>query len=262
MKKILGRGMVLIALLGGPAVAADMPIKAPLRPVADTPYSWKGFYIGANAGYSFGQTNIDYSTPFATVGPSVRPQRWLGGAQIGYNWQTGPLVYGIESDIAFRDANKQSTFVFGATPTAGTPFGSVAGDNTVFRVEQNWIGTTRARVGYAWNNWLVYGTGGIAYGDTKVSVTETLAAPNQNRFRTASDQVDVGWTAGAGAKVGAGQWSLGLEYLYADLGKTTVTQPATTNLFTFPADSTRFHDTSHLVRFKLDYAIGAPYSGK
>jgi opacity protein-like surface antigen len=117
-------------------------------------------------------------------------------------------------------------------------------------------------VGYAWNNWLVYGTGGVAYGDSKVSVTETPAAPNADRFRTASDHLDIGWTAGAGAKVGAGQWSLGLEYLYADLGKSTVTQPATTNVVTFPADSTRFRDTSHLVRFKLDYAIGAPTSVK
>jgi outer membrane immunogenic protein len=263
MKKFL-IGTALVAALGGSAGAADMPVKAPLKAVEAAPYNWSGFYVGANAGYSFGNTKIDYATPFATLGRSLHPSSGIGGGQIGYNWQSGPWVYGVEADIAYRHGSKQSTFFFGPNPTAGNPFGSVAGDNTVFRVEQNWLGTARGRVGQAWSNVLIYGTGGLAFGDTKSSLTETLAAPNQDRSRAASNRdINVGWTAGAGAQVGIGQqWSLGLEYLYVDLGKTTIAQPASTNLLPFPADSTRFRDTSHVVRFKLDYAIGAPVSAK
>jgi outer membrane immunogenic protein len=247
------------AALGGSAVAADIPLKAPMRPVEAAPYNWSGFYVGANAGYSVGNGKLDYSTPFATLDRSLRTDSWLGGGQAGYNWQSGPWVYGLEADIAYRHGSKRSNFFFGSTPTAGNPFGTVAGDSAAFRVEQNWLGTARGRVGQAWSNWLVYGTGGLAFGDSKISVTETAGVPS----RTASNSdVNVGWTAGAGAQVGAGQWSLGLEYLYVDLGKTTITQPASTNTVTFPADSARFRDTSHVVRFKLDYAIGAPGSAK
>jgi outer membrane immunogenic protein len=260
MNKTLLASAALLVLFGGVATAADMRVKAPVRPAADAAYNWSGFYIGGNAGYSSGRAKIDYTTPFVTLERSQNLSGFIGGGQIGYNWQNGAWVYGIEADMAARDRSRQSTFLFpGTVPaTTGNPFGSINGDNTAFRTEQGWLGTARARVGQAWSNWLVYGTGGAAFGSTKQSVTETLVAPNQASFRTVSDRdTSVGWTAGAGAQVGLGQWSLGLEYLYVDLGKSKITQPATTNTVVFPADTTTVHDTSHILRFKLDYAIGA-----
>lgn len=104
----------------------------------------------------------------------------------------------------------------------------------------------------------MYATGGLAYGEVKHSVTETLVAPNQGRFRTASEsRIGVGWTAGAGVEYGFGPWSVGAEYLYVDLGSSTITQPATVNLVVFPADTTGFRDTSHVARLKLNYRFGA-----
>jgi len=266
MKKTLLAGAASLALCSSFAMAADIPVKAPMRPAPDPAYNWSGFYVGANAGYSAGRAEIDYTTPFVTLERTARPFGFIGGGQIGYNWQNGPWLYGVEADLAYRRGSKRSTFLFpGTVPsTAGEPFGSITGDNAVFRSQQGWLGTTRGRVGQAWSNWLVYGTGGLAFGSTRHSVTETLAAPDQASFRTVSDRdQSVGWTAGAGAQVGLGQWSLGLEYLYVDLGKAKVTQPATTNLVVFPADTTAVHDTSHVLRFKLDYAIGgAPLVAK
>jgi len=266
MRRSLFAGATLLILSSGFAMAADMRVKAPVRPVADAAYNWSGFYIGANAGHSSGRAEIDYTTPFVTLETTNRPSGFIGGGQIGYNWQNGAWVYGVEADLAHRDASRQSRFLFpGTVPaTAGNPFGSINGDNTIFRTEQDWLGTARGRVGQAWSNWLVYGTGGAAFGSTRRSVTETLVAPNQASFSTVSDRdTSVGWTAGAGAQVGFGQWSLGLEYLYVDLGKSKVTQPAITNLVVFPADTTTVHDTSHVLRFKLDYAIGgAPLTGR
>jgi outer membrane immunogenic protein len=220
-------------------------------------YNWTGFYAGLNAGYSWGQTDIDYVTPFANVGIRHNPNSFIGGGQIGYNWQTGTFVFGLEADIAYRHRNRTSTFLFGSTPTAGSPFGSVAGDNTVFNTEQNWLGTVRGRAGFAASNWLIYGTGGLAYGHVEHGLIETLVAPNQNRFRTASEsRIAVGWTAGAGIEYGFGNWSIGAEYLYVDLGRSTINQAAITNLVVFPADTTSFRDTSHIARAKLNYRFG------
>lgn len=178
---------------------------------------------------------------------------------MGYNWQAAAFVYGLEADISYRSLSKRAPlFLFGSTPTAGNPFGSVAGDNALFKVDQTWFGTVRGRLGYAVANWLFYGTGGLAYGSVKHSVTETLVAPNADRFRTISDRdTQFGWTAGGGFEVAfSSQWSAGVEYLYVDLGKSTIAQGAITNLVVFPADTIRFHDKSHVARLRLNYSLG------
>ena len=189
MKRAVTSALGILALAAAPAMAADIPVKAPIvAPVmAPVVYSWTGFYIGGNFGYSLGRTNIGYVTPFANVAITHNPDSFIGGGQIGYNWQSGSFVFGFEADIAYRHRNRGSTFFFGSTPTAGAPFGSVAGDNTVFGTEQNWLGTVRGRLGFASGAWLVYGTGGFAYGDVRHAVIETLVAPNQTRFRTVGE---------------------------------------------------------------------------
>jgi outer membrane immunogenic protein len=253
---IVGFGMFALA---APAMAADIPVKAPIvAPVAAPLYNWSGFYVGLNAGYSWGRTQIDYATPFAAFGLRHNPDSFIGGGQIGYNWQSGTFVFGFETDIAYRHRNRSSIFLFPNNPTAGAPFGSVAGDNTVFSTEQNWLGTVRGRVGVtATPNWLLYATGGLAYGEVKHALIETLVAPNQNRFRIAGEStVRAGWTVGAGVEYGFGAWSVGAEYLYVDLGRSTISQAATTNLVVFPADTTSFKDTSHVARVKLNYRFG------
>jgi outer membrane immunogenic protein len=206
-------------------------------------YSWTGFYGGLNAGYSGGNVPFDqmWASVPATSG-TLDPGGFLGGAQFGYNYQTGPLLLGIEADIAWR-AGKDETF--------GTLSNN---DLTAFRTGPGWIGTLRPRVGVATDNWLVYATGGLAYGTNRPQYSETR--PGVDVTRSASESgARAGWTVGAGVEYAPSKrWSLGLEYLYADLGKTTVTQPAQDiGGAAFGPSSTTFHDQSHMLRGKLNY---------
>jgi outer membrane immunogenic protein len=256
MRKIIVALLAATTLGVGAAAAADISRRAPAPVYSPAPvFSWAGFYVGANAGYSWGSTDIGYSTPYAAPSMTTHPDSFIGGGQIGYNWQTGLVVWGLETDIAWRHGSDDATFLFGAKTTANAPFGTFSGDNAAFHTEQNWLGTVRGRIGYAAGSWLPYVTGGLAYGNVKHSITETLGAPNQANTRTISESTTkAGWTVGAGVDYAfAGPWSLGLEYLYVDLGTSTLNQPAQTNRNVFAADSASFKDTSHIVRARINY---------
>jgi outer membrane immunogenic protein len=216
--------------------------KAP-PPVASPAYDWSGFYAGLNAGYSWGRTPYDYSVAGAPAASNtLKPESFIGGAQAGYNFQTGPFVFGVEADFAWRDGT--------GTTNVATPNGL-----TTFRDEQGWVGTLRPRAGVATNNWLFYGTGGLAYGWLKQGYTE--AQPGASRTATDSE-IHTGWTAGGGVEFAANnRWSLGLEYLYQDLGKSTLSQPGqTVGGVVFAPSSTTFEDRSHVLRAKLNVKFG------
>ncbi|HMK79608.1 MAG TPA: outer membrane protein [Xanthobacteraceae bacterium] len=169
----------MAAVSATPAAAADLYTKAPAY--AATPfnvYNWNGFYVGANIGY-------ESST--VTNWPSSGPKGVAGGGQVGYNWQVTPnWVLGLETDIQASSAN--DTF-------AG------------FQFSNPWFGTVRGRVGYAYNNFLIYGTGGFAYGGGSVTVGSI-----------SNSQTHTGWTLGGGVEVGlTPNWSAKAEYLYVRL---------------------------------------------
>ncbi len=154
--------------------------------------------------------------------------------------------------------------LFGDTPTAGAPMGSVATDIAYLRSTQEGLGTLRGRIGYAPANWLVYVTGGLAVGKVSHSTAEVLApgttclAPGAG-CQNVSDRgkIKAGWTAGGGVEYAfAGGWSLALEYLYVDLGETTLRRPEAGGFFFIPSSST-FDDTSHVTRLKLNWRWGA-----
>ena len=212
-----------------------MPAKAPLVAPA-TGHNWTGLYGGANAGYSWGRTEIDYTLGgLSAISTTLDPNSFVGGGQVGYNWQLGSMVVGVEGDVAWRHGTDSATFTVGAAFAA-------------FDAEQNWVATLRPRVGFAANNWLIYGTGGAAFGNFKYSYTESLAGV----ARTASDSdTKAGWTAGGGVEYAfRNQWSLGVEYLFLDFGSTTLIQPAAGALA--PSAAT-FDDKSHLLRAKVNY---------
>ena len=281
------------------ASAADMPTKAPMKaPMMAPAFSWTGFYAGVHAGGSWSAgDDPDYtltdpsggapftSRAFASCGSptgvavpvptSPNPfdlraacsndSSFLGGGQIGYNWQTGSVVLGVEADVSWRELTDYSFGVFGNNPTAGLPMGSVAADTAYFKSKQGALGTLRGRIGYAPGNWLLYVTGGLAIGHVEHSVTEVLSpgttcvAPAGNSCQTVSDSATkVGWTVGAGAEFAFWQhWSIGAEYLYVDLGDTTLTinslgAASATNYF-FNTGTATFHDRSHIARVKLNY---------
>jgi outer membrane immunogenic protein len=163
-----------------------MPTKAPV--VFAPAYNWTGFYLGINGGYGWADSEWD---GFAS-GPSA--DGWLAGGTIGYNWQTGPLVLGVEGDIAW--SNIRGTF-----SNAFCPLGC--------ETRNTWLGTARARLGYAADRIMPYVTGGAAFGEIQA---------NPTGFAGVSD-TNVGWTVGAGIEAAiVGNWTAKVEYLYVDLG--------------------------------------------
>ena len=187
-----------IALISAPALAADlrMPIKAPAF-AAPPPPNWSGFYIGINGGWGFGQARATSTVTGATTGWFDVDGGLVGGT-VGFNVQTGSVVWGIEGDAAWSSIR-----------------GSIACPNPAFtcRAANDWFGTARGRLGFAAGNWMPYITGGAAFGDVRASLTGPgIPFPGQT-------STQVGWTVGAGIEwMFAPNWSAKIEYLYADLG--------------------------------------------
>ena len=200
-----------------------MAVKAPPQlPVSV--FSWTGFYVGGNAGYGWGRANdemtlgglwpIDGTGDNLSVGPlgndRLRPNGFTGGFEAGYNYQAGPWVWGIEADWEyFRLKN-----IFSATVTAAS------GDSYAFAssFESNWLVTVRPRIGYAFDRFLVYATGGLAIADQTFS--QNITQLNVVFAETGSvSKTTAGWTVGAGIEYAiANHWSVKAEYLHVDPG--------------------------------------------
>jgi outer membrane immunogenic protein len=236
VKKILIAGAALAALIGTPALAADMALKAP--PPVTPACEWCGWFIGLNAGW-VGSTNNSITNTFNDPGAtnfallaaagmfpsSVRlaESGFLGGAQIGYNWQTGNWLAGLEADFDGVSAKKSTTVAFpgggGLVPTSYP-----------FNRQLDWLSTIRARVGVlASPNFLLFVTGGVAIGEVKTGnayICLTCAPPTTTEPST----VNTNTTTKAGGTIGGGfewmiapHWSIKAEYLYANLGRTNST---------------------------------------
>src|SRR5665811_1945669 len=154
MKKILLASVGLIALGVASASAADiqrgqaMPARAPVY-VAPA-YNWTGFYVGINGGGGWGHS--DWSNPSGTADAKLSGS--LVGGTLGYNYQVGQAVFGLEGDIDWSNIR--------GTATCGVTFSCTTRDS--------WLGTARGRIGYAFDRFLPFVTGGAAFGDIKNSV--------------------------------------------------------------------------------------------
>jgi outer membrane immunogenic protein len=185
----------LAIILPGAAFAADMPVKA--RPMTAAPaFSWTGIYVGANAGYAWGNTT---GTLFAGVPGNFDINGGLAGGQIGGNYQfANNIVIGLEADYQWADID-----------------GSAATGAVVASAEVERFGTVRGRLGYAWDRWLGYVTGGYAFG---ARTNVAFAAP---AIVGSSATLD-GWAAGVGVEYAfAPNWSAKLEYLHVELDEKT-----------------------------------------
>lgn len=194
-------------------VAADLPARGPLKAPAFAPYDWTGVYVGGHIGGGW----INQSATFlATDGAPLDPagtsygtnhSGFLGGAQIGYNYQIQSVVLGIGADIAWTNSSADTV-----TDGALVP-GSII--HTQGKTE--WLATLTGRLGYAWNNWLVYGKAGAAwahevYGGYAVVAGVPTTYNNESSTRT-------GWTVGTGVEWAfAPKWSIFVEYDYLDFG--------------------------------------------
>lgn len=137
---------------------------------------------------------------------------FIGGAQAGYNWQQGTWVYGLEGDIS--GSSLQTSLNGGLT-------GTCAGDMASTTAKVDWYGTVRGRAGWAFDKFLVYGTGGLAYGDVKLS---SLYTSNGTTTTGSVSQVRAGWVLGAGIDYMLQRnLFLNLGYQYVDLGTLNLT---------------------------------------
>jgi outer membrane immunogenic protein len=247
------------ALVAAPAFAADLtppPVyKAPPPAVAPAPL-WTGWYIGVNVGGSFGTANETASFPPTIVPPTSQfgsgssdLDGVIGGAQIGYNWQTGNWVLGVEADI--QASSEQASTSLVGTGTISIPGVALLTSTGTLGITQklDWFGTVRGRLGVTVGpNWLLYGTGGLAYGGVDTDTTLTVGVLSAiNNFNTTR----AGWTAGGGIEGWFGQnWSAKLEYLYIDLGSFSNTF---TGVGVFTPVVLTSHVTDNIVRVGVDY---------
>jgi outer membrane immunogenic protein len=182
------------------ATAADLPLlRAPVAPVASAPaaiYSWTGFYIGGHVGAGFGRSS--WSDPFTGRNNSfTNGAGFLGGGQVGANYQWNKLVLGVEGDFNW-DAQKGS----------GSDF---LGD--AIATDTQWTSTVAGRVGAAFNRLLLYGKGGAAFARDHSTFTDLAGNSATSAFTR------TGWTAGVGLEYGITQnWSAKLEFDYLSFG--------------------------------------------
>jgi outer membrane immunogenic protein len=258
MKKIaIGALLALVAAI--PAQAADMPVKAaPLVAL----YNWSGFYIGGNLGYSWGRSSTDLTSSIAgvTTSGSLDMEGWVGGGQIGVNWQTGATVWGLEADI---QATGQKGSASANCPT-GVCVLRTAIDAT-WEHKLTWLATFRGRLGWTVTpTTLFYVTGGLAVGEVKTDATLTTTLnsnpPTVTSASGSSSSTKTGWTVGAGIEtaLGASNWTGKVEYLYVDLGSNSNTVTAALPLPppTSITVTTNSRFTDHIFRVGLNYRFG------
>jgi len=219
MKRLLLSAAAL-AILGAPAAfAADLPSRQPALPpiMAAAPvFTWSGFYAGVNGGYGWADANATGNTLLGALGVDFEADGFVGGAQVGYNFQFGSFVLGAEADLQYSDLKASQAFV------AAVPGTNLAGAGTA-EVELEYFGTVRARLGFALGSVMPYVTGGIIYGDVEGSVAGTVVGtvngvPVVLADRVSRSETFVNWVVGAGAEFAfSPNLSLKGEYLYSQV---------------------------------------------
>jgi outer membrane immunogenic protein len=275
MKKLCLVAVAGLALSTSVAFAADLGqpyVKAP--PAPPPPPSWTGFYIGVNGGWGFNRDTGDEAciNPAGVVGGAgcwdgigsiVKPEGGLAGGQIGYNWQSGIVVYGIEADIQWADIKDTAS----ATAVCPPACGPANGDYTASQ-KLDWFGTVRGRLGITpWaNNALLYITGGLIYGQEKVASDVFFPTTGQEYFASDSS-TRTGGTVGVGLEyLFTPNLSGKIEGLWYDMGSETLFAPAL-----FPngfASRSTFHFDGAIVRAGLNWHFNwggggpGPYEGQ
>jgi len=207
---------VSVLALTGIASAADMPIKAPPAPaIAQT---WAGPYIGLNGGLVWHQLATDTTLNGFGAYDSARTKRTGAtfGGQVGYNWQSQNVVYGLEADLGWVDAEGSQQKV--ANNGVGFP--------VVHSTKLSWLATVRARAGVTFGPTLVFVTGGLAVGgvDNAWAFPPPFVCPGNPGCVVSDNDTRVGWTAGGGIeRFISSNLTVKAEVLYVDLGRQTVT---------------------------------------
>ncbi len=220
------------------------------------PYDWTGFYIGLNAGVGINHSEYSLKPSGLFAGSLDNHLRtdsgefdeaaFTGGAQLGYNYQSDNVVIGLETDFNYNGVDEsRSVHRPLAAPLVGDFIHNV-------KQEINWFGTLRARLGFTpADRWLIYGTGGLAYGDID-SHSSVLFTSAGDHYTGSQSKTRVGWTIGAGTEYAfANNWSAKLEYLYVDLGDHSYTYG--NQLFPGYTYTTDLETREHVVRLGINY---------
>jgi outer membrane immunogenic protein len=251
MKKLLAAAAIVA--VSTPALAADLPVHTYTKaPAIAAPVSgWTGWYVGGNVGYGWGKEDGNWGVLQSTCAPgeflfcpagaqSNRLNGALGGVQAGYNRQFGRYLAGVETDIQYSGLNGRGSISssFPLPLGAGPLAIPISGTNSE-RLE--WFGTLRGRLGIISDRWLLYATGGLAYGEVHVQGTVNATGIPFSSFTLGTcmtaagcpivplgtsniSQTRIGWTAGAGVERDLGaHWTLKAEYLFVDLGHANAT---------------------------------------
>jgi opacity protein-like surface antigen len=226
---------VTSVLLASTALSASMASGALAGPPT---FNWSGFYIGANVGVVGARSNVadgPLTAPtllLSGMSYNANGTSVLGGVQAGYNWQTSNFVYGLEGDISFGSKTQSTSgvLIFGATTNS-------------FNARFSSLATIRGRLGWASDQFLFYGTGGIAFANLKDELVGTsIVAP------AASSSNATGWVAGAGVEYAlAGHWTAKAEYLHVGFANRTGTY--TTGI----SYSLAFKDSLDIGRIGINY---------
>lgn len=198
---VVAAGLSIVA--GGVSVAAEAKPVYKSAPALVAPgYNWAGLYMGIFTGYGWGEhtrhiDTLGFSNSYDSSGGLI-------GGLVGFNWQFFPSwVLGVEGDVAWTNVRGDDGRVGGTL------------DETLF----NWVNTARGRIGFAWNNVLIFGTAGAAYADLR----HTNDRPPIDQF----SNNNFGWAIGGGIEYAfPSNWSARIEYRYYDFGSYTRSAPA------------------------------------
>ncbi len=252
----------------GTAFAADLPLRsAPPAFVPPPPvFTWTGFYLGANAGYAFDATSRFQSNDAVFAGvpqttAKVSDSGFTGGGQIGYNYQFGAgsgVVVGVEADAAFMDIDKRTGVQYFPGETRFTQAFGTTG--VVYHGSLDYLGTVRGRIGYAFNQFLIYGTGGFAYGGVNSSANVYIPPTGALIASGGNSKTGTGFAYGGGVEYALPTGSflnffhssavtVKAEYIHYDLGNSTFAIGAGPNVLY----TSRVKTDGDLVRAGINY---------
>jgi outer membrane immunogenic protein len=235
-------GAIAIATGAHAADMASRPVYKAPAPVA-IPFTWSGFYIGANIGAVWGRSS-------ATDDPTKSTDLWIGGTavgsvdanstgiigglQLGYNWQFASLVVGLEGDISVSSLDHTSRVT------------TSPGGIDTYQSQLSTLGTVRGRVGWAFDRLLVYGTGGVAFASLK---DKYFDPPSVIGFTNSPSSGVTGWTAGGGIEYAfADHWTVRGEYLHVGFSDRSAGVVAILSAYTFT-----FKDSVDIARVGINY---------
>ncbi len=250
MKQILIAGVLALSA-AGQALAADLPPAPPPPPRAPAAYvpapipyyNWSGFYIGGNLGWGFSSPSASDSLGSSIA--STTSQSFLGGGQVGANWEFGPgIVIGAEADFDWLPNTSNAITV---TAPGGAPVATAT-------INNRWLTLVDARLGYAWDRLLVYGKGGWAFGGVSNSNLNVGATP----LLASASSSNNGWTAGAGLEYAFwGTWSARVEYDFVRLNNATYTVSGAASNGVFANDVITSNNRQiNLITVGLNYKFG------